>query len=489
MQDKTNLYIIKNVQNEDLLLTYNISEKKFLLLDKNTPIINSMFVNTFMLEFINNQEYNLIYTYNEKKHNINIKLVFSSNKLDNPLFFNIYIKNNNINDNINDNKYNILKNNCINVLCKSQYLVNGNNSFSKFTKKSSYVFYLNYLNLQPCRIRLNDNLFNVYGYTKSPTINNIQNNINDNNNKKNYNITCNVNRDLENSWKVKYKNNCKYIDFKDNIFNNKLNKCSANNKGTFLLNQLPGIVEILKQLVKKNSTIKAGDQQAKIDAAKNKIDTKIGDQSTRDAVDKLEKTLPPEYKEVLAESLNNFSKLDKDTLTRDNYVVLLKDLYEKNKEYNLIGKYKMCLGVKLSNVCNVENVVQCQKKCNEIYDCAHLSYDRKKKVCRLYNTCKKLKSSFTHSSYSKKSLLRNNGYNIYNSILLYKNQPIPEIPIFIRLTTFVCGAIIIVSLSMIIFKIIKATIKLFMCMYYDTCYSPTELLNLFSTEGPSKRYI
>ena len=84
----------------------------------------------------------------------------------------------------------------------------------------------------------------------------------------------------------------------------------------------------------------------------------------------------------------------------------------------------MCQGVKLSNVCNVENVVQCQKKCNEIYDCAHLSYDRKKKVCRLYNTCKKLKSSFTHSSYSKKSLLRNNGYNIYNSILLYmKGSP------------------------------------------------------------------
>ena len=87
------------------------------------------------------------------------------------------------------------------------------------------------------------------------------------------------------------------------------------------------------------------------------------------------------------------------------------------------------------------------------------------------------------------SLLRNNGYNIYNSILIHKNMPIQEIPTFIRLLTFVCGIIMIVSLSMIIFKIIKSFIKLFLCMYYDTCYSPTELLNLLSNEGPSKKYI
>lgn len=496
MQDKEKLYTIKNVKNENLLLTYHITDKKFLLLDNNTPIINTSFINYFMLEFINTDHYMLIFIRNKKKYKINVKLVFSSNKIDNVLLFNIYIKNPN-------NSYTLLKTNCKNIICKSHYLLNintnENKNENKFKKDKTYVFYLNYLNLQPCRIRLNKQLFNVYGYTKTPNIKNINNNTQntDNNtqntnnikNTENYNITCNVNRDLDNSWKVKFNNNCKYIHFKDNQYNEKLQKCSTNNKSSFLLNKLPNLVKIFKDLVNKNKTIKAGDQQKKIDDAKKIIDSKVGNESTRNAVNKLEKTLPPEYREVLAESLDNFSKLDKDSLTKDNYIELLQDLYEKKKEYKLIGKYKMCEGVKLTNVCNVENVVQCQKKCNEIYDCAHLSYDNRKKVCKIYNTCNKLKDSFDHSSYSKMSLLRNNGYNIYNSILIHKNMPIQEIPTFIRLMTFVCGVIIIVSLSMIIFKIIKSFIKLFLCMYYDTCYSPTELLNLFSNEGPSKKYI
>lgn len=480
MQDKDILYTIKNVKNENLLLTYHTHDKKFLLLDDSTPIINTSFINYFMLDFINNDEYTLIY--GEHKHKINVKLIFSSNKIDNALFFNIYVKK-------SDNNYFLLKTNCNNIICKSHYLLNIKNTTNKFIKNKSCVFYLNYLNLQPCRIRLNNQLFNVYGYTKTPNINTNKKNNNQNKNNQNYNITCNVNRKLDNSWKVKFNNSCKYINFKDNQYNEKLQKCSTNNKASFLLNKLPNLVQIFKNLVHKNNTIKAGNQQKKIDDAKQVIDSKIGDESTRNAVNKLEKTLPPEYQVVLAESLDNFSKLDKDSLTKDNYIELLRDLYEKNKEYKLIGKYKMCEGVKLTNICNVENVVQCQKKCNEIYDCAHLSYDNRKKVCKIYNTCNKLKDSFDHTSYSKMSLLRNNGYNIYNSILIHKNMPIQEIPTFIRLLTFVCGIIMIVSLSMIIFKIIKSFIKLFLCMYYDTCYSPTELLNLLSSEGPSKKYI
>ena len=46
---------------------------------------------------------------------------------------------------------------------------------------------------------------------------------------------------------------------------------------------------------------------------------------------------------------------------------MLKDIKEKSKEYKLIGKYKKCNGNKLTNVCNIENVVECQKKCNEIF--------------------------------------------------------------------------------------------------------------------------
>ena len=52
----------------------------------------------------------------------------------------------------------------------------------------------------------------------------------------------------------------------------------------------------------------------------------------------------------------------------------------------------------------------------------HISYDRKNKKCKLFNTCK-LSSSISHDSYSKKSLLRNNGYNIENAILINKNLP------------------------------------------------------------------
>ena len=76
-----------------------------------------------------------------------------------------------------------------------------------------------------------------------------------------------------------------------------------------------------------------------------------------------------------------------------------------------------------------------------------------------------------------------------NAIYSYKNLPIPELPWGIRFGTFISGIIIILCSSMILYKIIKEFIKLFLCMYYDTCYSPIELLNPFSEEGPSERYI
>ena len=484
---KNYLYTIKNVKTSELILNYIVSENKFILLDKNALVINDNYISKFELRYINDNTYDLIYTYNHKKYIKKVKFIFSSTNLENPLFFNIYV--------FNNNKYEIIKSNCDNTLCKTHYIINKPINEINFKSKTDYVFYLNYLDLQPCRIRMKNNLFNVLGYTKTPNLNNIKNNTNNintknnTNTKDNYNITCNVNRDLENSWRVKYKNKCKYIYFKDNKYNTRLKKCSVSNKFESLLTKLPSIGEILKQMVQKKTVIKAGQQQDKIDKAKNIIDDKIGDRTTREAVDKLEKTLPSAYKEVLAESLNNFSKLDGNTLTKDNYITLLKDIYEKNKEYNLIGKYKMCKGVKLTNVCNVENIVECQKKCNQIYDCAHLSYDKKQKKCRLFNTCKKLKNSYNNMSYSKLSLLRNNGYNINNSYLLYRNPPISEIPTFIRLLTFVIGIIIIISFSMILFKILKAFIKLFMCSYYGTCYSPTELLNLSTIKEPTQRYI
>ena len=37
-----------------------------------------------------------------------------------------------------------------------------------------------------------------------------------------------------------------------------------------------------------------------------------------------------------------------------------------SKEYKLSGKYKTCTGNKLSNVCNVDSIIDCQKKCNQM---------------------------------------------------------------------------------------------------------------------------
>tara|TARA_Y100000816_G_C26108264_1_gene590027 strand:- start:8988 stop:10409 length:1422 start_codon:yes stop_codon:yes gene_type:complete len=473
MNDKNYLYTITNVKNKMLMLTYSILENKFLLLDKNKIVINDSFINKFELHYINTNKYKLVYKYNDKTYKKNIKLIFSSNKLHNPLFFNIYIETNN-------NTYKILKSNCKDILCNSHYILYENTTITKFIKKSSYVFFLNYNELQPCRIRLNDELYNVYGYTKTPVLNKTNNK---------YNITCNVNRDLHNSYKVNYNKDCRYLKFKDNVYNKDLEKCSVNKKSNFLLNKLPNLGEILKQLVKKQSITKAGNQQDKLNKVKESIDAKIGDEKTREEIDKLEKTIDPEYKPVLTNILEKFDKLNPAQLTKGTYIELIKNIHENNKEYSLIGKYKMCSGVKLTNICNVENVVDCQNKCNEIYDCAHLSYDRKKKVCKIFNTCGKLKDNYYNFTYSKNSLLRNNGYNLFNAFLLYKNIPIPEVPTVIKLLIFASGTIIIVCCSMIIYKIVKALFKLVLCVYYDNCYSPLVLLNVFSSEGPSQRYI
>ena len=168
MNDKNYLYTITNVKNKMLMLTYSILENKFLLLDKNKIVINDSFINKFELHYINTNKYKLVYKYNDKTYKKNIKLIFSSNKLHNPLFFNIYIETNN-------NTYKILKSNCKDILCNSHYILYENTTITKFIKKSSYVFFLNYNELQPCRIRLNDELYNVYGYTKTPVLNKTNN--------------------------------------------------------------------------------------------------------------------------------------------------------------------------------------------------------------------------------------------------------------------------------------------------------------------------
>tara|TARA_Y100000591_G_scaffold332006_1_gene367773 strand:+ start:1190 stop:1627 length:438 start_codon:yes stop_codon:yes gene_type:complete len=141
---KNYLYTIKNVKTSELILNYIVSENKFILLDKNALVINDNYISKFELQYINDNTYHLIYTYNHKKYIKKVKFIFSSNNLENPLFFNIYV--------FNNNKYEIIKSNCDNILCKTHYTINKPINEIKFKAKSDYVFYLNYLDLQPCRI-------------------------------------------------------------------------------------------------------------------------------------------------------------------------------------------------------------------------------------------------------------------------------------------------------------------------------------------------
>ena len=47
---------------------------------------------------------------------------------------------------------------------------------------------------------------------------------------------------------------------------------------------------------------------------------------------------------------------------------------------------------------------------------------------------------------------------------MYKNPPIPELPWYIRIATLFCGIIIILCVSMILFKLTKAFIQ-FLCVF------------------------
>ena len=157
-------YSIKNIKTEDLVLTYNISSDSFILLDNNTTIINDNYIKKFQIQPISKNNYYLLFKNNNKIIKKEIIIIFSSNKLDNPLFFNIYIKNNN-------NTFDILKSNCNSYICYTHNIIKKNISTTKFKKNGSYIFYLAYFNLQPCRISIKNKDYNVLGFTKTANIN------------------------------------------------------------------------------------------------------------------------------------------------------------------------------------------------------------------------------------------------------------------------------------------------------------------------------
>ena len=123
-------YSIKNIKTDDLVLTYNLSTDSFILLDNNTTIINDNYIKKFQIEPIADNNYYLLLKHNNKIIKKKLILIFSSNKLDNPLFFNIYIKNKN-------NTFDILKSNCNSYICHTHKIIKKNISTTKFKKNGS----------------------------------------------------------------------------------------------------------------------------------------------------------------------------------------------------------------------------------------------------------------------------------------------------------------------------------------------------------------
>ena len=78
-----------------------------------------------------------------------------------------------------------------------------------------------------------------------------------------------------------------------------------------LLNNIPSIPEVFKNYVKTTNLISAGDMKEKTEKTKNNILNKFGDEETQLETERLEKTLEPEYKEILDKSIQDFDKTDK----------------------------------------------------------------------------------------------------------------------------------------------------------------------------------
>jgi hypothetical protein len=494
MNKKKTDYLIKNSKTNNHVLTYNIKDNTFLLLNKNNEILNNDYINFFNITHKENNKYTISFNYKNKIKKIELIFVFSSNKLHNPLFFNMII-------NI-DGKYKLLKSNCKHIICVSHILIEEeiqNINSIKFKNKSEYIFYLTHKTLIPCRIKIYNREYNVFGYNKTDIINNDKNN-----NEKNKTI-CIYNPELENSWKVDKLKECKYLKFEKGKYNTKMDKCSMTKNGKYLLNTIPTIPEVFnyyKKNVKKHS---AGEAEKKKEITKNNIEKNLKNTlNTKEIEEKNTalKGLSTTYKLILGDTLSEFDnymtkKSVKEKYTEldlaGKYIDVIDEIIERNKEYIIAKKNKVCTGKPIDYFCNTKNVVKCQNKCNENHDCAYISYNRINNLCKLFDKCN-FKSKYEYDTYAKRSLLRNGGYNIYNSILLHRNPPIKRMSPYLRLCTFAMAIIIVIFTSIIIYRILKSIIRFGMCMYYDNCHYPTELLKFWTADFwnngmPKKRYI
>lgn len=430
----------------------------------------------FDISNLNNLKNN-IYTFNT--NNITFYLIFSNKYSDSALFFNIIIREN--------GKYYLLKFDYYNVLIKKKqilkkYAMKTNNILNyKFIKNKKFIFYFSYKHLNLCKIKLNNKQNVIKHYVKIPII---RNDINT----KDISY-CKLNSDdISNTPPINQHNiNCNFLKNVTNKTNTKLDKCSYSKKN-FLIAKMPTIKKIIINLLKKKSIINAGKIEKNLIKTQDNIDKKIQDPSISELTNELKYTLDDSYKLVLSDTVNGFSNYlnDKDINKKTHdvkkvtkaYKKLLLDIKEKSSQYKLIKKYNICNNTPIKTYCPVTDILSCQKLCNNNEDCRFISYSSKNKKCKLFNRCTP-KSNYRYTTFVKKSLLRNDGYNWINRFLLSRNMPIPQRPFWVDVLLFISSVIFIISLTSIVSRLFIIVFKFVYCFVWsDSCYYPTEILTL-----------
>ena len=474
----TQNFYIKNIQcNQSIFI--NDKKKHFI-----TDIIDNISKynkNTYNLNLSNLKKINENNLYIFKNKHTTFYLKFSSKLSDSALFFNILYKKKNklyilklINYHILEKKY---------IKLKSYEIKDNKINKYKFIKNKNYLFYFSYKNKQLCKIKHSNSKYLINSFIKIPFIRNdlVKN--------KDF---CKLDTDNVNLlYPIDDTNiECNFLKIQKNKKKNKLDKldkCVLTDKH-ILLKKIPNIKYIIKKLINKKQIKNAGKIEENFKKNQTNILNRIPNPKISDLTSELKSTLDESYNLVLADVVNDFSTYISDnnisSKTHDvmklnnAYIKVLYDIKEKASEYGLVKKYSICNNKPIKRYCPIKNLLSCQTLCNNSDDCRFVSYNYKNNICKLFDNCN-IKTNYKYSTFLKKSLLRNQGYNWYNRFLLQRNPAIPSRPFYIDIILFCAGVIFVRSLTSIIGRFIVIFLKFFYCVFgNETCYYPTEILYL-----------
>ena len=273
-------------------------------------------------------------------------LIFSSDKINNPLFFNIIFK--------DKNQYKLLNishisfGNGIIECARNEDLYfdeikEKDINKIKFKNDPKFIFYFSNINHELCKMKIDNIDYSLYGYNKSPIINKKNTNKN--------NTYCYYNPDLTNSWKVDILKNpsCKHIKL-DNSNSNEtikqLDKCSSNGGPYRLLRELPNEKKVIDLYKKELYEYRAGQTNLTIEEKNKSIQDKIGNDEIKKELDYMNNKLDGDSKIELANVLTNFnSYLEQGNFSniseaRNNFSKILKIVKDRYDEYVLLLNIK-----------------------------------------------------------------------------------------------------------------------------------------------------